>query len=149
MQPQCQGIRRIAREEGALHLTHHVCSGEDVALDGITRTDDAPRPRQAVLTRETRGATASVDDPGLPLRAAIVGQDKRLKGFMCGAPLGEQRESVGKVAQIGEGLRGDGTEWGAHSRNYRTRGEELARDCHTPALPVSAASDDGEGHGAE
>jgi hypothetical protein len=68
---------------------------------------------------------------------------------MCGATLIEKREAIREIAQIGEGLRGDGTEWGAHSGDDRTGGEELARDGHAPALPISAESDDGEGHGEE
>ena len=93
------------------------------------------------------GAAVDVDDPDLPVVAALVVLEQPLQRDRGGRALVEVGEGLALVGDVGVGLGGDGADAGHGGRHDRPDGQELRGDGDAPRLTVGGAGHDREGHG--
>jgi hypothetical protein len=91
------------------------------------------------------GAAAGVDQPDLPLVAAVVGGDQALQRLRSRQALAHECDAVGSVRHVGIGLGGDRAGARICPRHHRADGEELRGDGCAEIAGLQVHADDGKG----
>ena len=115
---------------------------EEVSLGRIARADLVPGPCQAAAARVGGRAAFRVDDTELPVGPPAVGRRQPLHDIGGGRPLAEHGEAVRPVADLRQGLSGDGAGARGGPDDDRADGEELGLDSDAPFPALAVAGDD-------
>ena len=111
------------------------------------RFADAAAPLDAMFSGPGGEATVAIDGMDLADFAALVARDRRpdreLRRQSARQPVEHDRRQIA----IGERLRSDRADAGAHERHERSRRKRLGRDGRAERAGLLIERDDGPGHG--